>query len=703
MHQRKKIQKKAGKFTQFKTILDTISDQIIVFDPRGRAVYVNNAVKEAGFYRNPRESPLPERYQQVEFRDEDGKVIPPESYPSAKAFRGVATKNNIFEYCDKGNNTRRWYHTNATPIFNENGKVIYAVISYRDITSRKRSEIKLRFLVNAFKILSRTLDQETLLSETVNLMVPVLADWAAIDIFGYGPPKRIAIAHHDQRMLQFLRDMEQRYPMSSTTPEAIFQIVKNGEGSFYPELENVPIPESVPAHEREVLQKLSLTSAIAVPIISRGKVIGALSLAYAESRQRYDRDDLEFVTEFCNHIGVLMENARLYKEIEGQNVSKERFLATLSHELRNPLSPIKTSLEVLRLKNIADEDLQRELKVMERQFDHMTKLLGDLLELSRFTHGRITIKKSRVELVRLIKEIMEAIMPQISSANLVFCYAFPEGPVEVLGDPVRLTQAITNVLHNAIKFTPQGGTIWLTVTREDYAVCVSIKDTGIGIPAEMIPHLFKLDTKGNRRGSNELNDGLGIGLMLVKHILDLHGAKIHAASAGAGFGSEFAITIPLPLTLGKNTPRRSAEWMESGEPAVAEKDASPQRKEDVSAKKKVLVVDDNRDAADALARLLTVLGFFARAAYSAESAIALGKQGDFDAIILDIGMPQMDGYEIAKKLRADGFSKMLVALTGYGQAEDKLKARNAGFDHHITKPPHTEELRTILNATARTR
>lgn len=677
-------------FDQFKEVLETITDQIVVFDAEGHLAYANTAgfhtaeTSLASLQKN--NIALGELYQNVEFRDESGNSIPLESLPSAKALRGIATKDNVFEYIDRRTGKRIWYHTNASPIFHEDGTVKYAIISFRDITLRKKSQDKLKFLVNAMKILSRTLDSDVLLSETATLMVPTISDWAAIDIWDGRSAKRLAVAHRDPAMVQLLSEAAEAYPKNPTTPDNIFRILQDGKAKFYPVLENEPIPESLPAHTRTLLHKLALSSAIAAPIVSRGKIVGALSLAYAESRQHYSDEDLEFITEFCNHLGILMENARLYKELARQNVVKERFLATLSHELRNPLAPIKTSLEILKLKEINDREIVKELAMIDRQFEHMTRLLGDLLELSRLTHGKIAINKQMTDLTKLVREAADTVAPEIVTAGLTFHLSVPEEAVFTMGDPVRLTQALTNILYNAIKFTPQRGTIRLTMENDRHAAYIRIKDSGIGIAPDMLPYIFNIDIKGNQSGSDKLNDGLGIGLALVRHIAHLHGGSVTAASEGPGAGSEFVLTIPL-CDISGTVPRTGPERFGSreGVPAMS--------------RKNILVVDDNHDAAEALARLLTMLGFRARAAYTSEDALTLGRGRDFNAIILDIGMPGMDGYEIARRLRKEGYDDLLIALSGYGQPEDKRKAREAGFDHHITKPLDLERLKTILEET----
>jgi len=673
------------KFNQFERVLETISDQIVVFDAGGNFIYGNNAARKANGLESLEtgETSLKELYRDVEFRDVHGQVIPPGEYPSVKANRGIATQGNIFQYINKKTGVRTWYETNATPIPDAQGKTSYVIISYQDITEKKIQEDKLRFLVNAFKILSGTLDFNVLLNEIAKLMVPTLADWSAIDIVSSdGSPKRVAVVHQNPKMIALVKEVDKHFPPDPNAPTGLYHVIKTGQPDFIPEITEEMIAQGVTDEAAlRLLRKLNLVSVITVPIAARGKILGALTLVQAESGRHYTKEDIEFASDFCNHIGILLDNAKLYQEVESQNQTKERFLAILSHELRNPLAPIVNSLELLQFKNIEDPEMRNEIEVMNRQFKYMEKLLRDLLEVSRLTSGTISLEKAPLDLKKTVEEAVDSIKLIARQTELTVHISVPDHPTLVVGDSVRVAQIVNNLLDNAIKFTPPGGSIWITLDSDGKKARVSVKDNGIGIKPELLPRIFDLYAKGERQGSDKLNNGLGIGLVLVQKLLDLHGATIVAKSGGIGYGSEFIIEIPM---LARSPEEKTSE--------------PPARKGNkrISQKRKVLIVDDNQDAANALSKLLTFMGAETHTAYSATEGLAAVPRIDPDVIILDIGMPDMNGYQLARSLREKGFSKIIVALTGYGQREDKQKAKDAGFDRHLTKPARSEDLKKIL-------
>jgi signal transduction histidine kinase len=422
-----------------------------------------------------------------------------------------------------------------------------------------------------------------------------------------------------------------------------------------------------------------------IPIAARGKVLGALTLLYTESERHYTSDDLEFASDFCNHIGILLDNAKLYQEIEIESKTKERFLAVLSHELRNPLAPIANSLELLRVRTVENPEIRNELEVMGRQFAYMEKILKDLLELSRLTSGTISLEKVPLDLRTVIADSTESVDLAASRTGHSIQVSIPDRPVEVLGDHIRLTQVIINLLDNAIKFTPPGGTIWITVFQEENVARLTVKDNGIGIRPILLPHIFDLYTKKPRQSSDKLNNGLGIGLGLVQRLLELHGATITAKSEGVGKGSEFVIEIPLYIQRNKKVDRA---------PTIKKEYA------DVFNGLDILIADDNKDAANALGKLFSLMGARSHTVYAGPEVLTAVKRLNPNVVIMDIAMPEMDGYELASILRENGFKKTMVALTGYGQPRDKQKSMDSGFDYHLIKPARLDDFREIFLATS---
>jgi len=359
---------------------------------------------------------------------------------------------------------------------------------------------------------------------------------------------------------------------------------------------------------------------------------------------------------------------------------KDEFLAILAHELRNPLAPIRNSLHLLRLINQPDPEATELTELMERQVKHMVRLVDDLLEVSRITRGKIELRKELVEVAAVVRSAVETSRPLIEAAGHELVLSLPSEPLGLHGDPVRLAQIFANLLNNAAKYTDAGGRITLTVRRDGEWVSTSVRDTGMGIPPDMLPKVFELFRQIERHAGHA-QGGLGIGLTLVKSLVEMHGGSVEASSAGVGQGSEFVVRLPLAQT----------EWsIAVPKTAISAPVAF--------APKRVLVVDDNRDAAESLGMLLKTLGATVHVVYSGADALEALESHQPAVVLLDIGMPGMDGYEVARQIRQrPGFKDVtLIALTGWGQDKDRHRSRKAGFNYHLTKPANVSVLETLL-------
>jgi PAS domain S-box-containing protein len=359
---------------------------------------------------------------------------------------------------------------------------------------------------------------------------------------------------------------------------------------------------------------------------------------------------------------------------------KDEFLATLSHELRNPLAPIRNAVHLLKMHNPVDPPVRAAREIIDRQIGHMVRLVDDLLEVSRITLGQVTLREDRIALQEVLRDAVEAVRPAAEANQHRLVITIPEAEIPVRGDPTRLSQVFQNLLDNAVKYTPPQGEIRLDVHVLETEVAVCVSDTGIGIAPELQQRVFDLFTRA-RSEDGIKTSGLGIGLSLARQLVKLHGGRIEVASAGPGQGSRFTVYLPILVA-----PQPAA-----APPAAAEAAAARSLR--------VLVVDDNRDAAESLAMILTLQGCETAVAFG--GAEALEKLSSFPAeiVLMDIGMPGMDGYEAARRIRANPASRdvVLVALTGWGQAADKQKAADVGFDEHLTKPVDPALLTTVLN------
>ncbi len=358
---------------------------------------------------------------------------------------------------------------------------------------------------------------------------------------------------------------------------------------------------------------------------------------------------------------------------------KDEFLATLAHELRNPLAPIRNAVHLLA-KISTDERVQRLRDMLERQVGHMVRLVDDLMEISRVSRGEIELKLEKVKLAEVMEPAVESTRPLIDAAGHSLAISMPAQPQWVQGDPVRLTQVLSNLLNNAARYTPPGGEIELRAkAAADGRVQISVADNGIGIAADQLPRLFEMFSQLERRLSRA-NGGLGIGLALARRLVQMHGGTLSAQSDGLDRGARFTVSLP-SLAAGD----------QMASPAMPH--ALPQR-----SGVRVLLVDDNRDAADTTAELLTVLGAEVRVAYSGAQALAAVRDWQPALVILDIGMPEMDGHEVARRIHAELGERrpVLSALTGWGQADDRARTQASGFDHHLVKPVDMLDLERLM-------
>ena len=358
---------------------------------------------------------------------------------------------------------------------------------------------------------------------------------------------------------------------------------------------------------------------------------------------------------------------------------KDEFLAMLAHELRNPLAPVRNAVHILKLLGPADPYLRQAREMIERQVAHMVRLVDDLLDVSRITRGKITLQKEWGDLAAVVARAVETCKPLLDARRHRLTVALPPGPVPVEADLTRLAQVVSNLLNNAAKYTEEGGRIGLTVEPGPGEIVLRVTDSGVGIAADLLPHVFDLFVQGDRSPART-EGGLGIGLTLVKRLVEMHGGAVEANSAGPGRGSEFVLRLPA-------SPAAAL-------PAVgAEPSAAPP-----APARRVLIVDDNEDGAATLAMLLREDGHEVRIAGDGPTALAAAAEFRPDFLFLDIGLPRMDGYEIARRIRQNERLKnvFLAALTGYGQDEDRRKSAEAGFDAHLVKPAEPEVLREVL-------
>ncbi len=380
------------------------------------------------------------------------------------------------------------------------------------------------------------------------------------------------------------------------------------------------------------------------------------------------------------------ERKQAEEELRDADRKKDEFLATLAHELRNPLAPIRNAVQILNAKGSIHPDLRRARAVLDRQVQLMARLLEDLLDVSRISRNRLELRMERVELAAVLDGALETSRPVIEAASHELTLTLPPEPIHLEADPVRLAQVFANLLNNAAKYTDEGGRIRLTAERQGSHAIVSVRDSGIGIAAEVLPNIFEIFSQA-KLASVRSQDGLGIGLSLVKGLVGLHGGSVEARSDGPGRGSEFVVRLPVAAEAPVHEPAR---------PHADDRQPPATRW-------RILIVDDNQDSADSLAMLLQIMGNEVGTAYDGEQAVEAAEAIRPDVALLDIGMPKLNGYDTCRRMREQPWGKgmFLIALTGWGQAEDRRRADEAGFNLHMVKPVDPDVLMKLLASWSR--
>ncbi len=420
---------------------------------------------------------------------------------------------------------------------------------------------------------------------------------------------------------------------------------------------------------------------LAAPLVGQsGQNFGLIQIS-DKYEGDFTEEDEAILVQLAQMASVAIENAHLVQDLKDADRRKDEFLATLAHELRNPLAPLRNGLQVMRLAKSNAETVEEARGMMERQLGQMVRLIDDLLDLSRITQGKVELRKERVELSKAIQQAVETSRPAIEQAGHDLTLTVPSAPIFVDADLTRLSQVFANILNNAAKYTERGGRVWLSMERREGNALIRIRDSGVGIPAPMLPRVFDMFTQVDR-SLEKSQGGLGIGLSLVKWLVEMHGGSVEARSDGQGLGSEFIVRLPVaPAVVAE---QRSSDGDGNGASATR--------------RRRILVVDDNRDAAMSLAMILRIMGNVTRTAHDGLEALEAAATFLPDLVLLDIGMPRLNGYDTARRMREQTWGKgvTLVALTGWGQEDDKQKAKEAGFDFHMVKPIESAALEKFL-------
>jgi len=510
------------------------------------------------------------------------------------------------------------------------------------------------FLAEASQALSKSLNLDDTIAAILDMSVPMLGQRAILGI----PDKEGGVRRLEMHPAPRADDAE----------------------VFTPELRGAA--DRV-IHDRQLrVQALADGRAAAIcPLLAGDQIHCALALL--ADAEFFDPTRIALIREFAGRASIAMENARLYSAVQEADQRKNEFLAMLAHELRNPLAPIRNAVHILTAAEELPPKLAWARDVIGRQADHMARLIDDLLDVSRIVQGKVAVKPEKLSLATLIERSVEASAPRLGQREQVMDVLLPKESIELEGDALRLAQVLSNLINNASKFSPPGSRIRLEATFAGGELQIAVKDEGAGIAPEFLPRMFDLFAQADQ-SLDRSQGGLGIGLTLVKHLVELHGGHVFASSEGLGKGATLTVSLPAHL---------AAAGPASPEPAAPVRVAP--RKPSAS---RILVVDDLAASAETLMTLLEMEGFQVRMAHEGQEALAVAREFKPDVVLLDIGLPGMNGFEVAHGLRSQPESQeaLLIALTGYGEAESRSRSAQAGFDFHMVKPADVNVLLTML-------
>ena len=682
----------------FAVTLASIGDAVITTDTQGRVSFLNPVAEAMTGWSSAQANgePLERVFQIVNEETRQPAENPVKRVLEQGKIVGLANHTALVSRSGR----ELAIEDSAAPIRDAKGAICGAVMVFHDVTGRRQADKALLEETRILELLNATgtaiaaqLDLQTLVQTMTDSATKLSG--AAFGAFFYnvsGPDGKSYLLY---TLSGAPREAFERFGMPRNTP--IFDPTFRGEASIRSgDITRDPRYGTMAPHHGMPKGHLPVRSYLAVPIVARsGEVIGGLFLGHPEPNVFTERSE-RLILGMSAQAAIAMDNARLYEAAQNEirrreqaeaalqetDRRKDEFLATLAHELRNPLAPIRQAALISKTPAATEAQKRWSHDVIERQVHHMALLLDDLLDISRVTRGTLELRTEMTELAAVIDAAVETARPSIDSKRHALSIEIPDEPLILAADPLRLAQVISNLLTNAAKYTDPQGRIRLRVEQESGAIIISVTDNGIGIPAEALERVFAMFSQV-KSAQDRSDGGLGIGLALAKGLVDLHGGAIEARSSGIGRGSEFIVRLPARL-LKQSKPAQT----------IGTPDAAPLRR------RRLVIADDNEDAAESLAALLRMDGHEVTVVSNGRQALSTITAMQPEIALLDIGMPDLSGYEVARQLRDGprGQNLTLIAITGWGQDRDKTRALEAGFNHHFTKPIEPDALLELLRA-----
>ena len=657
-------------------ILAQIPDAVLIADAAGQLERTNAAGRRLlGLGPGDALPSLDALQATITWRRPDGRLSADGEQPLARALHGNPS-TGLAHLSTKGSRDERWFQSTAAPLRDHEGTVVGMIGVLTDITEVRQVQERLQLLVDATFVLTLP-NYTTALEEVARLAVRSFADWCAVDILEDGGVRRLPVAHADPAGAPLAAALERIGPHAGS-------LVQAAEPAIH---DDVRCTGLLTATERpndpDFLVALDVRSCMTAPITVRGQTLGVMHFAAAQSGRRYERADLAVAEALAWRAALAIDRERLYEEAREANRRKDEFLAVVSHELRTPLAPLLTWAEILR-RRPDEQHAAQAADVIERNVRMLRGLISELLDLASITGGKMRLERARYDFTDLVRRPSEDMGPQVAEKAIALEFRPATEPLPVEANAGRVQQVVTNLISNALKFTPAGGTITVVTEEASGAACLRVRDTGIGIAPEFLPHVFEM-FRQQEEGPRRVQGGLGIGLALARQITELHGGDIEARSEGPGHGAEFIVRLPL------------REAAAAAEPRAEQFAASLEDR-------RVLLVEDAADSREAMQEVLEQFGAQVVPATNGRDALEKLNGAAPDLVVCDLRMPVMDGYEFVRRLRADPLRADLpvVAVSGFGE-ESRNASRDAGFDAYLAKPVDASTLVTLIQNTLRAR
>lgn len=664
---------------RLKVVFEGVADAIMAQDGEGRVVFANTAAANVFGFDSAEElmkAPADTVSSRFDFLDRDDRPSAGPRLRTADMLASGPSPDGVLHLRDRFTGIDRWVATRNTRVSGGGGEPDLVITIWHDVTAERRRERQARFVADATSALAGSLDERTMLTALAEALIPGLGDWCSISLVAGEGLQNVAVVHREGGLSAELEGFHRAF-LASTGDQGPQPAARSGHTVL------LDFDASDPAQ-----------GGLTAPIKLRGETIGVIALFLDRGTRKYDWMHVASIEEICRRTSAALENARLYAaaqravvRAEEASRAKDEFLATVSHELRTPLTAILGWARLLADRT-SDPALAKPVNVIHRNALAQAKIIDDILDVSRVITGKFRLETRPTDLLAIVRDALEVVRPSATAKGVALELEAEVPSVKLVADSQRLQQAIWNLLSNAVKFTDAGGRVLVTVRRTEFAVVISVEDTGAGIDADFLPFVFDRFRQADATTTRRLG-GLGLGLAIVRHIIELHGGRVSATSEGLGKGSTFIVVLPLRAVPQEvSEPQRPApKHVESPGGAAL-------------SGVKVLVVEDDDDTRDLLASALSERGAEVQSAPSAQSGFDLFRVQRPDVVVSDVGMPGEDGYSFIARLRSlppeQGGDVPALALTAFARDEDQRRALDAGYTLHAGKPLDPDALSSLV-------